>query len=129
MPIDFDLSNLSKEQLRALAQSAQEQEKLLDNAEKEVIPAIETLRKYSSALTPEHIAQINKIVASKAPASGKAAKGRKDRVPAPAKYRLPTGETWSGRGRNVPAAFQAWADSPEGKKWQKENPGQKYPPV
>lgn len=44
------------------------------------------------------------------------------------KFQLPTGETWSGRGR-TPTAFVAWAESEKGKKWIEANPDQKWPPI
>lgn len=45
-----------------------------------------------------------------------------------AKYWLPTGETWAGRGL-TPKAFATWAKSADGKAWAKANPGAKFPPA
>ncbi|WP_099562354.1 H-NS family nucleoid-associated regulatory protein [Stenotrophomonas maltophilia] len=44
------------------------------------------------------------------------------------KFQLPSGETWTGRGR-TPTAFVAWAESEKGKKWIEANPDQKWPPI
>lgn len=52
-------------------------------------------------------------------------KGRKLGSVAP-KYRLPTGETWTGRGLS-PKVFSAWLKSAEGRAWVRANPGAKFP--
>lgn len=49
------------------------------------------------------------------------------RKAAPTKYLLPSGETWSGRGR-IPASFSEWEDSYEGMAWREDN-GKWFPPV
>lgn len=54
-------------------------------------------------------------------------KGRKLGSVAP-KYRLPTGETWTGRGLS-PKAFTARAKSGEGRAWIKAHPESKFPPA
>lgn len=51
--------------------------------------------------------------------------GRQEVLP---KYELPSGDTWTGRGR-TPNAFVAWAESEAGKKWLEANPDQKWPPI
>lgn len=57
--------------------------------------------------------------------SKSSAKGRTLGKVAP-KYRLPSGETWTGRGL-TPKVFTAWAKSAEGKAWSAANVGEKYP--
>lgn len=52
-------------------------------------------------------------------------KGRKLGSVAP-KYRLPTGETWTGRGLS-PNVFTAWPKSAEGRAWTKANPDARFP--
>ncbi|WP_430544405.1 H-NS family nucleoid-associated regulatory protein [Stenotrophomonas rhizophila] len=54
-------------------------------------------------------------------------KGRKLGSVAP-KYRLPTGETWTGRGLS-PKVFAAWAKTADGRAWAKAHPESKFPPA
>lgn len=56
-----------------------------------------------------------------------ASKGRSLGKVAP-KYRLPTGETWTGRGL-APKVFVAWQKSAEGKAWRAANQDEKFPPA
>ena len=111
------------------------QKKLVEKRDGEVPKALAVLQKFAKVLSPSQRRQVAKLIgetlddkparASKAaPASRK---GRKLGKVAP-KYRLPTGETWAGRGL-TPKAFAAWAKSAEGKAWAQANPGSKFPPA
>lgn len=111
------------------------QRKLVEKRDGEVPKALAVLQKFAKVLSPAQRRQVAKIIgetlddklarASKAaPASRK---GRKLGKVA-AKYRLSSGETWTGRGL-TPKAFAVWAKSAEGKAWAKANPGSKFPPA
>lgn len=108
------------------------QKKLVEQRDAEVPKAVTILQRYAQVLTPAQRRQVARIigeaVAESPVRSGRgASKGRKlGRVPP--KYRLPTGETWSGRGL-APRVFSAWATSAEGKAWSKANAGARFPPV
>jgi len=94
---------------------------------------IAVLKKYAKVLTAAQCRQLNKIIVASVGASvvgaaksaGSPVKGRSLGRVAP-KYRLPTGETWTGRGLQ-PKVFGAWANSAEGKAWRAANQGEKYP--
>lgn len=111
------------------------QRKLVEKRDGEVPKALAVLQKFARVLSPAQRRQVAKLVgetlddkparASKAAAASR--KGRKLGKVAP-KYRLPTGETWTGRGL-TPKAFAAWAKSAEGKAWAQANPGGKFPPA
>lgn len=114
------------------------QKKLVEKRDGEVPQALAVLQKYAKVLTPAQRRQIAKIVGGIADADMAApvgvvkpakssAKGRTLGKVAP-KYRLPTGEAWTGRGL-APKVFVAWHKSAEGKAWRAENQGEKYPPA
>lgn len=109
------------------------QRKLIEKRDGEVPKALAVLQKYAKVLSPAQRRQVAKLIGetldekpARAPKAAPAArKGRKLGKVAP-KYRLPTGETWAGRGL-TPKAFAAWAKSAEGKAWARANPGSKFP--
>lgn len=107
------------------------QKKLIEKRDGEVPKAIEVLQRYAkvlSAVQRRKIARIiGEVVDATAPAKAPRAKkqGRKLGPVAP-KYQLPSGETWSGRGR-TPVLFAAWERGAEGKAWRKANDGAKFP--
>ncbi|QWP77533.1 H-NS histone family protein [Lysobacter sp. K5869] len=108
------------------------QKKLVEKRDSEVPKAIEVLQRYAKVLTPAQRRKLAKISGSeldadavKAPA--RASRARKIGKVAP-KYRLPTGETWTGRGR-TPVAFVAWEKGAEGKAWRKANDGGRFPAI
>ncbi|WP_419965487.1 H-NS family nucleoid-associated regulatory protein [Stenotrophomonas geniculata] len=112
------------------------QKKLVEKRDSEVPQALAVLQKYSKVFTAAQRRQLVKLVGSDgdadagAPArvakpSKSSVKGRSLGKVAP-KYRLPTGETWTGRGL-TPKVFSAWAKSAEGKAWAAANVGEKYP--
>lgn len=112
------------------------QKKLVEKRDSEVPQALAVLQKYSKVFTAAQRRQLVKLLGSDgdadAGASARVAKPSKSSVKgrslgkvAP-KYRLPTGETWTGRGL-TPKAFTAWAKSAEGKAWSTANVGEKYP--
>ena len=81
-----------------------------------------------SAVQRRKVARIiGEVVDVAKPAKAARAKkqGRKLGPVAP-KYQLPTGQTWSGRGR-TPVAFAAWEKGAEGKAWRKANGDAKFP--
>jgi len=111
------------------------QRKLVEKRDSEVPKALAVLQKYAKVLSPAQRRQVAKLIGetldtkpARAPKPVSATrKGRKLGKVAP-KYRLPTGETWAGRGL-TPKAFAAWAKSAEGKAWARANPGSKFPPA
>lgn len=111
------------------------QRKLIEKRDGEVPKALAVLQKYAKVLSPAQRRQVAKLIgetldekpARASKAAPAARKGRKLGKVAP-KYRLPTGETWAGRGL-TPKAFAAWAKSAEGKAWAQANPGSKFPPA
>ncbi|WP_313642711.1 H-NS family nucleoid-associated regulatory protein [Stenotrophomonas sp.] len=119
--------------LNAEIKQLEAQKKLVELRDGEVPKALAVLQKYARVLSPAQRRQLAKLIeeptgantvtARKAPA--RSPQGRKlGKVGA--KYRLPTGETWSGRGL-TPKVFSAWAKSAEGKAWIQSNPGAKFP--
>lgn len=111
------------------------QKRLVEKRDGEVPKALAVLQKYANVLTPAQRRQVAKLIGgaidvkparSPKPSAGPL-KGRKLGKVAP-KYRLPTGETWAGRGL-APKAFAAWAKSADGKAWAQANPGAKFPPA
>lgn len=121
--------------LNAEIRQLEGQKKLVEKRDGEVPKALAVLQRYAKVLTPAQRRQIAKIVgesvearSARAPRVSKSSlKGRKLGAVAP-KYRLPTGETWTGRGLS-PKAFSAWAKSAAGKAWAKANPDAKFPPA
>lgn len=108
------------------------QKKLVEKRDSEVPKAIEVLQRYAKVLTPAQRRKLAKISGSElgveaAKAPARAARARKIGRVAP-KYRLPTGETWTGRGR-TPVAFAAWEKGAEGKAWRKTNEGGRFPAI
>lgn len=109
------------------------QKKLVEKRDGEVPKALAVLQRYAKVLTPAQRRQVAKLIGetinaepARAPKAGTGSlKGRKLGKVA-AKYRLPSGETWAGRGL-TPKAFTAWAKSAEGRTWAKANPGAKFP--
>ncbi|HIE0523706.1 TPA: H-NS family nucleoid-associated regulatory protein [Stenotrophomonas maltophilia] len=121
--------------LNAEIKQLEAQKKLVEKRDGEVPKALAVLQKYAKVLSPAHRRQVAKLIGeaidAKPVRAAKAAsgplKGRKLGKVAP-KYRLPTGETWAGRGL-APKVFTAWAKSTEGKAWAQANPGAKFPPA
>ncbi len=119
--------------LNAEIKQLEAQKKLVEKRDGEVPKALAVLQKYAKVLSPAQRRQVAKLIGdtidAKPTRAAKAAagphKGRKLGKVAP-KYRLPTGETWAGRGL-APKAFTAWAKSAEGKAWAQANPGSKFP--
>lgn len=109
------------------------QRKLIEKRDGEVPKALAVLQKYAKVLSPAQRRQVAKLIGetldNKPERADKAAptsrKSRKFGKVAP-KYRLPTGETWAGRGL-TPKAFATWAKSADGKAWAQANPGSKFP--
>ncbi|WP_313318608.1 H-NS family nucleoid-associated regulatory protein [Stenotrophomonas sp.] len=107
--------------------------KLVEKRDGEVPKALAVLQRYAKVLSPAQRRQVAKLIGesidtqpARAPkATTGSLKGRKLGKVAP-KYRLPSGETWAGRGL-TPKAFSAWAKSADGKAWAKANPGAKFP--
>lgn len=121
--------------LNAEIKQLEAQKKLVEKRDGEVPKALAVLQRYAKVLTLAQRRQVAKIVGDTVEASfGRAEavtkgslKGRKLGSVAP-KYRLPTGETWTGRGLS-PKAFAAWAKSGEGRAWIKAHPESKFPPA
>lgn len=119
--------------INAEIKNLEAQRKLVEKRDGEVPKALAVLQKYAKVLSPAQRRQVAKIIGetldNKSERATKAApasrKGRKLGKVAP-KYRLPTGETWAGRGL-TPKAFATWAKSADGKAWAQANPGSKFP--
>ncbi|OBU58242.1 histone-like nucleoid-structuring protein [Stenotrophomonas maltophilia] len=119
--------------LNAEIKQLEAQKELVERRDGEVPQALAVLKKYAKVLTAAQCRQLNKIIVASVGASvvgaaksaGSPVKGRSLGRVAP-KYRLPTGETWTGRGLQ-PKVFGAWANSAEGKAWRAANQGEKYP--
>ncbi|HDS1579878.1 TPA: H-NS histone family protein [Stenotrophomonas maltophilia] len=109
--------------------------RLVEARDEEVDQALAVLQKYAEVLTAAQRRRVVQLVVDGVAVStptlpGKRPHPNKGKVlgtQAP-KYRLPTGETWSGRG-HTPRTFVAWASGAEGKAWLKSHPGEKFPPV
>lgn len=109
------------------------QKRLVEERDKEVPKAIAVLQTYAAVLTAVQRRKIASLVdpeveamAARTPRKvARPLKGRKLGKVLP-KYRLPSGEEWSGRGL-TPKAFVAWSKSVEGRSWIKANPGVKFP--
>ncbi|WP_340568900.1 H-NS family nucleoid-associated regulatory protein [Stenotrophomonas sp. G106K1] len=121
--------------LNAEIKQLEAQKKLVEKRDGEVPKALAVLQKYAKVLSPAQRRQVAKLIGetidAKPARATKAAKGpikgRKLGKVAP-KYRLPSGETWAGRGL-APKAFTAWAKSAVGKAWAQANPGARFPPA
>lgn len=121
--------------LNAEIKQLEAQKRLVEKRDGEVPKALAVLQRYAKVLTPAQRRQVAKIMGETVEAqSGRTAvtpkgplKGRKLGSVAP-KYRLPTGETWTGRGLS-PKVFTAWAKSAEGRTWAKAHPDSKFPPA
>lgn len=121
--------------LNAEIKQLEAQKKLVEKRDGEVPRALAVLQRYAKVLTPAQRRQAAKIIGEtvEAPSGRTAAtpkgplKGRKLGSVAP-KYRLPSGETWTGRGLS-PKTFTAWAKSGEGRAWLKAHPESKFPPA
>ncbi|GAB3052737.1 H-NS family nucleoid-associated regulatory protein [Stenotrophomonas tumulicola] len=112
--------------------------KLVEKRDGEVPKALAVLQNYAKVLTEAQrrkVAQIIGLASDGAASTAHAArtpkaarsplKGRKlGKVVA--KYQLPSGETWAGRGL-TPRVFTAWAKSAQGKAWIAANPGERFP--
>lgn len=110
------------------------QKKLVEKRDTEVPKAMGVLKRYAKVLSPAQRRQVAKIIgdatddAPRAARKPRAAKKARVLGKVPPKYRLPTGETWTGRGL-APKAFAAWTKSANGKAWTKAHPEAKYPPA
>lgn len=121
--------------LNAEIKQLEAQKKLVEKRDSEVPKALALLQHYAKVLTSAQRRQVAKILGETVEAQpGRTAvtpkgplKGRKLGSVAP-KYRLPTGETWTGRGLS-PKVFTAWAKSAEGRTWAKAHPDSKFPPA
>lgn len=116
--------------IQAEIRQLEERKKLVEKRDNDVPKALAILQTYAQVLTPAQRRQVARIMGdtvdqAAAPRAAKKAK-RKSGGKVAAKYQLPSGDTWTGRGRTS-TAFQAWANSAEGKAWRKANPGQQFP--
>ena len=120
-----DRAALVAEQKRheaALAEAARALDEL-DKAEAskiygDVVTLIEQSGKHFTLAQRNQIVRLVKPDGSAKPA---AKSGKADPM-----YQLDTGETWMGSGKTT-RALKEWAETPEGKKWRKENPNQDFP--
>ncbi|QWF18163.1 H-NS family nucleoid-associated regulatory protein [Lysobacter capsici] len=122
----------SIQSINAEIKQLEAQKKLVEKRDSEVPKAIEILQRYAKVLTPAQRRKLTKIAGDELGAQGRQASAgakrpRKIGTVAP-KFRLPTGETWTGRGR-TPIAFAAWEKGAEGKAWRKANEGGRFPAI
>lgn len=119
--------------LNAEIKLLQAQRTLVEKRDGEVPRALAVLRKYAAVLTPAQRRQVAGLIDASMPQKAQAVakasegplKGRKLGKVAP-KYRLPSGETWTGRGL-APKVFTAWAKSADGRAWVAANAGERFP--
>ena len=129
------MSHTTVKSLNAEIKLLEARKKLVEKRDGEVPKALSILRKYADVLTPAQRRDVAKLIGSAAEVKGQGSpkpsegplKGRKLGKVAP-KYRLPTGETWTGRGL-APKVFTSWSKSAEGKAWNAANPDQRFPGV
>lgn len=116
--------------LDAEIKTLEAQKKLVERRDGEVPKALAVLQRYAKVLTLAQRRQATKIIGEtgllKTERPTKAGKIKHKLGTVAPKYRLPSGETWTGRGL-TPKAFTAWAESTEGKAWTKANPEDKFP--
>lgn len=116
--------------ISAVIKQLEAQKKLVERRDEEVPKALAVLQRHAKILTPAQCRQLKMILrdadgtSSPDGARGPKKSGKGGTVPP--KYRLPTGETWTGRG-STPRVFAAWAKGAEGKAWRKAHPGTTYP--
>ena len=109
------------------------QKKLVEKRDEEVPKALAVIQKYATVLTlvqrrqlAKHIGdEVEPSLAVEPKAVRASSKGRKLGKVAP-KYRLPSGETWTGRGL-MPRVFSAWLKSAEGKAWTANSSEERFP--
>lgn len=119
--------------LNAEIKQLEAQKKLVEKRDGEVPKALAVLQRYAKVLSPAQRRQVAKIAGETVEVQSRrtaatpkgSLKGRKLGSVAP-KYRLPSGETWTGRGLS-PKVFTAWAKSGEGRAWAKAHPDAKFP--
>lgn len=127
------MAHTTVKSLNAEIKLLQAQKALVEKRDGEVPKALAVLRRYSAVLTPAQRRQVAALIDvprsqtmhAKEKASEGPLKGRKLGKVAP-KYRLPSGETWTGRGL-APRVFTAWAKSAEGKAWVAASAGERFP--
>ncbi|MEI2260036.1 H-NS histone family protein [Stenotrophomonas indicatrix] len=123
------------ELLDAEIKSLEAQKRLVEKRDVEVTRALEVIQRYAGVLTLAQRKQLASLAGDAANGQqSSAADGVKGRAigrklgKVPPKYRLPTGETWTGRGL-TPKVFVAWGSSTEGKAWRAANPATPFPGV
>lgn len=120
----------SIQEINAEIRRLEAQKKIVATRDREIGRALAILSKYADVLTTTQRRQATKIAngnkVAKSSALSKKAGRKLGKVPP--KYRLPTGETWAGRGL-TPKVFLAWEKSPEGKAWSRANAGDRFPPA
>jgi len=109
--------------LNAESKQLEAQKKVVEKRDGEVPKALAVLQKYAKVLSPAQRRQVAKLIGETIDA--KPARAAKPGKVAP-KYRLPTGETWAGRGL-APKVFTQWGKFAQGKAWAQANPGAKFP--
>lgn len=122
---------LTIEEAEAKIKFYEEQKELIAKRDTDIPAMLETLTNYSKVLTTAQRRRIAKIIGAQleddpsAPAKKATKKAAKKGTVAP-KFRLPSGDEWSGRGL-TPNTFKAWEKTAEGKAWQAANPDEKFP--
>lgn len=125
----------SLKSLNAEIKILEAQKKLVETRDGEVPKALAILQKYAKVLTQSQRKKVVHIIGegiegelAKRDRKAVAGKGLLARRTVAPKYRLPSGETWAGRGL-MPRAFAAWAESAEGRAWREKNPDERFPPA
>lgn len=122
-----DIQTLMEQAEKARAQLAELEEKVnqarADEASTKFIFLKDEIAQFKEFWST---AQRDELVALLSGKKRKARKSKEGGKVVVAKFELPTGATWAGRGK-MPTAFLDWDASEEGKAWHKANPKQRYP--
>lgn len=125
-----NLDNLAAQKQKLLEElrKIEEQENKERQAEAESAHSniVSLLEDFAEFFDSRQRAEIARYVVSGSTRGRKSVSNQGSKGPVAAKFKLPNGETWSGRGR-TPTAFVEWEKSDAAKKWREANPEQKWP--
>lgn len=122
------MADTTIQSLNAQIRQLEARKKLVAKRDSEMPKALAVLAKYASVLTPAQRNKVARIIGDTVSTPAKASKQGRPAAKAAAKFQLPSGETWSGRGRPK-KEFSEWAASEEGIAWAQANPGSTFPPA
>ncbi len=108
------------------AQEKQELQAEAESAHANIVSLLSDFADYFDARQKNEIARFVGGASRPGRKAGSSNASAGTRGPVAAKFKLPSGDSWSGRGR-TPTTFAEWEKSGEAKKWRDANPGQKWP--